>query len=532
MGVRGSLVVASLALAGLLISLIVAGCNSSPKGTFTILSGSENRTLEPIVLSFCEENRWQCQFRYAGSVDIKLALEDPALNVDAVWPAHGRWIEMGDRQRRVKHARSIMTSPVAFGIRDDVASALGLKGRKVTTAEFVDLVRKGNLSYLMTSATQSNSGFSAYIGMLSALAGGPEVLTTEMLDSDALRVEVAALLKGVARSAGSSGWLKDLYLEGAADNRYAAMINYEAVLIETNQELARRNLPPLYVVYPADGTALADSPLGFLPRSVPDAAEREAFFLKLQAYLLSPPVQERIMATGRRTGLAGSAAGADPEVFRAAWGINPAAPLAFIRFPATETLEAALDLYQEALRKPSLLALCLDYSGSMSGSGEAALEAAIDKLFDPATAKRYLLQPATQDVFVVLPFDGQVRTTYVTKGPEEAARLPDLLRPTSPNDGTDIYTCALTALDILVHRPEWKTHLPGIILMTDGRSQGDSGGFAAAYRERGHDVPIYGITFGDADERQLQSLATLTRARVFDGSKDLTAAFRTARGYN
>ena len=45
-------------------------------------------------------------------------------------------------------------------------------------------------------------------------------------------------------------------------------------------------------------------------------------------------------------------------------------------------------------------------------------------------------------------------------------------------------------------------------------------------------VPIFGITFGDADRSQLDALANATGARVFDGSKDLVAAFRSARGYN
>ena len=38
--------------------------------------------------------------------------------------------------------------------------------------------------------------------------------------------------------------------------------------------------------------------------------------------------------------------------------------------------------------------------------------------------------------------------------------------------------------------------------------------------------------FGDADEEQLQELAQYTNARVFDGREDLTAAFRSVKGYN
>ena len=41
-----------------------------------------------------------------------------------------------------------------------------------------------------------------------------------------------------------------------------------------------------------------------------------------------------------------------------------------------------------------------------------------------------------------------------------------------------------------------------------------------------------GGLFGDADETQLEELARLTNARVFDGRENLTEAFRSVKGYN
>lgn len=516
----------------LLLAVAIGACDQPSTRSFTILSGSENKSLEPIVDKFCKSKGWQCLFRYEGSVDIKLALEQPDLDVDAVWPAHSRWIELGDRARRVKSARSIMTSPVVFGVRDRVARQLNLKDRPVSTPELVDLVRSGKLKFLMTSATQSNSGFAAYIGMLSALAGSPEVLDLKTLNDKTIQDELKTLLAGVERSAGSSGWLKDLYLEGARQGLYQAMVNYEAVIIEANQALVAEGREPLYLIYPADGTAIADSPLGFVSRPVPDAADREAFFNELQAHLLSPAVQRDILALGRRIGIAGQLPAVDPTVFNPAWGIDVTRPLPATRFPETATLLAAMNLYQETLRKPSLLTLCLDYSGSMAGDGEQSLERAIADLFDPAIARRYLLQPAADDVFVVLAFSDEILGHWVAKGPKEAAALPQEILATSPGGGTDIYQCIEEGIRQMRARPEWATHLKGVIVMTDGRSQGDAAAFGRMYVDDRFDVPVFGITFGDADTSQLKELATLTRARVFDGQSDLQAAFRTARGYN
>ncbi len=67
--------------------------------------------------------------------------------------------------------------------------------------------------------------------------------------------------------------------------------------------------------------------------------------------------------------------------------------------------------------------------------------------------------------------------------------------------------------------------------MTDGKSDAHAG-FDDAWRAEGHSVPIFGVTFGDADKTDLDALAELTRSRVFDGRSDLTEAFRSVRGYN
>ena len=65
-------------------------------------------------------------------------------------------------------------------------------------------IRGGELKFCMTSATQSNSGASAYIGFLYALLGNPETLTAADLESESLRTQMTELLSGVDRSSGSS----------------------------------------------------------------------------------------------------------------------------------------------------------------------------------------------------------------------------------------------------------------------------------------------------------------------------------------
>ena len=212
----------------------------------------------------------------------------------------------------------------------------------------------------MTSATQSNSGCSAYIGFLYALLGNPDVITSENLQTPGLAEQITQLLSGVDRSSGSSDWLKDLFLTGG----YDAMVNYECLVISANQELEARGEETLYAVYPYDGLSIADSPLGY----VDNRGRREGTGLSGFTGGISCPTRckNEIQRTGRRTGYEGVSA-ENADVFRADWGVQPDRVLSPIRMPSTDVLMECLDLYQTQFRKPSLTVYCLDYSGSMEG---------------------------------------------------------------------------------------------------------------------------------------------------------------------
>ena len=69
--------------------------------------------------------------------------------------------------------------------------------------------------------------------------------------------------------------------------------------------------------------------------------------------------------------------------------------------------------------------------------------------------------------------------------------------------------------------------------MTDG--EGNVGRYSdlkEAYKNTNKDIPIYSIMFGYASEDQLNEIAKLTNALVFDGKTDLVKAFKEVRGYN
>ena len=492
--------------------------------TLRILSGSENEELEPILENFAEEQNVRIEMTYQGSLDIMRALEQEEIPYDGVWPASSLWLSVGDTNFKVKHAESISITPVVFGIRQSLAEELGFVGREVSVSDLLEAIRGGKLRFCMTSATQSNSGASAYIGFLYALLGNPEVITSEDLEDPGLREQMTELLSGVDRSSGSSDWLKDMFLEGG----YDAMVNYECLIIQANEELEDRGEETLQVVYPYDGLSIADSPLGYVDNGDDG---KEELFLKLQEYLLSDSVQNEIQRTGRRTGYAGISE-ENLDVFREDWGVQPDRVLSPIRMPASDVLFQCLNLCQTEFKKPSLNVFCLDYSGSMEGEGNEQLVEAMGQLLIQEEAAKNFLQASEHEVNILIPFNLSVLGVYQAEGPgEELEELYDVVRDQPVGGGTNMYEAAMEGLSMLSEY-DLSQYTPAIILLTDGESLDSFDDFRDQYEAMGADVPVFSIMFGDAQPEQLEQLAELTNARVFDGRTNLTEAFRQVKGYN
>ena len=497
------------------------------KQTLNILSGSENQVLEPILEEFEKKNNIKINMTYEGSVDIMQELQNGAQGYDAVFPANSIWISMGDTNLKVKHQQSITTTPVVFGIKKSVAEKLGFVGKDVTTKDILEKIEDKELSFMMTSATQSNSGATAYLGFIYALLNNPEVITSEDLDNEELKKDLTTILSGVNRSSGSSDWLKDLFLE----SNYDAMVNYESIIIDTNKSLVAEGKEPLYVIYPKDGLGIADSPLGYIDNG---DSQKEDAFLKLEEYLTSDEVKPKLLELGRRTAFAINFENNNPDVFNPDWGIDTKKVLNVMKMPSADVIQKALNMYQTELRKPSLTVYCLDYSGSMYGDGVESLRNAMDMLLNQNKAATYMLQASPKDVTIVIPFDDEVLDIWKAEGNNETTlkELQNKINDLNPQGGTNIYDPLVAAMNE-ISKYDVSDYTTSIILMSDGMSNsGNIQDVINKWNSSKLDIPIFSITFGNSDEAQLQELADFSKARVFDGKKDLEKAFKQAKGYN
>ncbi|MFA6211500.1 MAG: substrate-binding domain-containing protein [Candidatus Obscuribacterales bacterium] len=495
-----------------------------------LLSGSENKSIEPILQEAARQAGATLQVEYKGSVDIELELQKgKSIDYDAVMPADRMWITLGDQQKVVKNIESIYRSPVVLGVKKSVAERLGWTKGNVTVSDILKASQSGKLRFMMTSATQSNSGAASYFGFLYAFAGSPDVLSDADLAKPEVAAKVKSILKGVNRTAGSSGWLKDLFV--LKYDYFDAMFNYESMLIETNQTLAQQGKEPLFAVYPVDGLAIADAPLGYVNKG---DATKEAIFLKIQAYMTSADVQKQLIASGRRAGLGINLDPATSPAFNSALGFDVSRVLSPINMPSSEVIQKALTLYQTAFRKPSLTIYVLDFSGSMQGRGVEDLKSGMRVVLDQSLAEKYLLQSSPDDVTIVIPFDASMRGVKTVKGNDPTA-LNDLwawINSQDADGGTDFYTPASAALKE-IKKYDHEKYSTAIILMTDGQSEGSF----EAYKQNAvtaalTGVPVYSIMFGAADPSQLTNMATFSSGKVFDAKKDLIKAFREAKGYN
>ena len=203
-----------------------------------------------------------------------------------------------------------------------------------------------------------------------------------------------------------------------------------------------------------------------------------------------------------------------------------------VKYPSTAIIKKALGMYQTEFRKPIHTVFCLDYSGSMYGDGYQQLTDAMSYILDEDKASANLLQFASKDKITIIPFNSGNINEWHTDNGIDTQMLISNIYSLEPYGATNIYDCSIRALQIL-SLEDTNQYNVSVVLMTDGMS--NSGSYTTLsriYREIGKDIPIYSIMFGDAYETDLEQVARLTNAKVFDGRTDLTRAFKEVRGYN
>jgi len=491
---------------------------------FNILASEEMKDLEDVILSYAKTNNIDVHIDYAGTLEIMNILNTKE-KYDAIWASNSIWTYMIDSNNvSLKNSKSTSITPVVFGIKKSKAEELGFVGKDVYTQDILDAVSSGKLKFAMSNPVSTNSGASAFLGMLYTFAGNPEVLTEEILQSEEIRAKMKSFFLGLERTSGSEDFLEELFLQGD----YEAVFTYEFSIININNELIARNKEPLYAIYPIDGVSISDNPFVYVDHK---DANKEEIFNVLQSYLISKSGQKVLENHGRRTWYGGVKQDVDKSIFNPDWGIDTTKYITPVKYPSSDVIRKALVIYQTQFRKPIHVVFCLDYSGSMYGSGIKELRDAMKYILTDQATKDYI-QFSDQDEITILTFSSRVEEIVYTPNGEQTEELLELINTKEPYGSTAIYDAAEQGLELLKDEYDTDRNL-SIILMTDGVSNvGSYSNLERYYKNLGKDIPIYAIMFGEAKSEELSKITRLTNGKVFDGKTDLVKAFKEVRGYN
>ncbi|MDD5369058.1 MAG: substrate-binding and VWA domain-containing protein [Anaerolineaceae bacterium] len=517
----------SLSFICLLTVLLLSanGCSTSQKRgkVLTVLAGSELNDLAPMLDEIQQNTGIRLTFQFTGTLDGAEQIMSGA-KFDLAWFSHAKYLNLMEGSKdKVLAQEKIMLSPVVLGIKESKAHAWGwVDNPNLTWSDVVQKAASGDLHFAMTNPSSSNSGFSALIGVASALAGKGDALQKE--DIASITPQLQGFFKGQSLTAGSSGWLAEQYITD--QDQLDGMVNYESVLLAQNKSGKLKE--KLYLVYPKEGIITADYPLLLLN---PDKRDD---YNKLVTYLKSTDFQREIMVKTLRRPV-NSQVTLDADF--------PKQLLVEVSFPSSrEVVDALLVSYLNEQVKPSHTYYVLDTSGSMNGDRLDNLVKAMDNLTGADTSLTgQFARFRNREKITILPFNSQVVTAsdfeVDTNQPASLQQIRDYVHALNAGGSTAIFSALQNAYNLALqtYRQE-PDRTYSIVLMTDGENNSgiSENEFTGYYKSTPGltNIRTFTILFGEADAKTLQSIADLTGGRMFDASKDsLPFIFKEIRGY-
>jgi Ca-activated chloride channel family protein len=524
-------------------ALVLSGCSlssSTPTGgssttvkngptVLRVLAGSEVADMVPILKTAEKAIGVDVELSYIGTID---GTEDVASGstkgkFDATWFPNNRYLALlPGAETATSTSVKIMSSPVVFGLRSDIAHSLGWDTKPPTWAQIAQAAAAGKFTYGMTNPAASNSGFSALVSVATALSGTGSALTTANITS--VEPQLTSFFSGQKLTAGSSGFLATKFT--ADPTSVDGIINYESVLLGLKPKGEQ-----LTIIRPTDGVVTADYPLTLLSSA---AASKRALFTKLTNWLTTPKIQEEIVQqTHRRPAVPGVPTG---EIF-------PSTVLFETPFPnQVDVVNSLISVYLNQVRAPAQTVFLLDTSGSMDGTRLGELQKALKNLAgaDTSTSGTFA-EFRDRERVTLIPFNtepGAATTVEVgdTSATQNAAfkTIKAFTNGLEADGNTSIYSSLKKAYKIAVGDVKDRPNtFVSVVLMTDGENNSgiSANQFQTYYKSlgaTGKAIPAYVVLFGDGDTKALTSIANLTGGQIFDARNgDLTAAFQAIRGY-
>jgi Ca-activated chloride channel family protein len=555
---------AKLGVATLLIGSLVSGCgllsiNPEPKPeasttsvtaassttphqtrrleqpvTLRVLAGSEVKDMAEVLEEATRATNVRVTFDFTGTLDgaETVGAGKAAGKYDAIWFSSNRYLSLiPDASKRIAASTKIMVSPVVLGLKKSVAHRLGWDSKAPTWSDIAKAAEAKKFSYGMTDPSASNSGFSALVGVATALSGGGAALDARR--ATAVAPDLRRFFSAQTMTAGSSGWLADQFVDKAGKpGGPDGIVNYESVLLGLNADGKLKD--SLSIVVPSDGVVTADYPLSLL--SGANQQTREAY-ITVTDWLRTTDAQKLIMAkTSRRPTVPG-------VKIDARFGDQL---LVELPFPGQRAVvDDLITSYLNSIRRATQTIYVLDLSGSMKGRRIEALRTALISLAGgegkiSSSGFAVFRQRETVSLLGYSDRANRPRTFSVPEGGSRRvlADIRSAARDLEVGGNTATYSALEAGYRLAAKQTRSQPGaLTSIVLMTDGET--NRGASAADFRRfyRGlppeaRAVPTFTVKFGAAGAKPLKALAAMTGGELIEAQgTSLAKAFKEIRAY-
>lgn len=356
----------------------------------------------------------------------------------------------------------LANSPMVFMTSSNLASGLrqqdDLFQQLVTAKTHRDLDAASQpikIHYVQTAPTRSNSGLQTLVAQYASVSDKrPEQIT--LADVSRYTNDVKAIQQKIARYGVSTNSLAKAM---AQNGPYWASIGsvYESSVIAANANL-QPGQPRYEAVYPK--STFSSNMRAILPTApwVNDAEKAAAE--QVIAFLQSPEAQQIATNLGLRPGTPGIPLGSK---FSPEFGVDPQAKYDSYRPPEPQVVEAMIDAWQQAAKKPSQVVLVVDSSGSMEGNKMPAVQ---------NTLQTYISRLGPNDRVALIDFDTSVREPILIDGtPEGQDRGFQFINNLQVEGGTSLYDASLYARNWLQKNLR-SDAINAVLVLTDGEDSG------------------------------------------------------------
>lgn len=311
------------------------------------------------------------------------------------------------------------------------------------------------IHYVQTAPTRSNSGLQTLVAQFTSVSGKrPEQLTLE--DVTRYQAQVQQIQSKVTRYSTSTDSLAKAMVQNGSFWASVGSV-YESSVIKANSTL-QPGQQRYQAIYPK--STFSSNMRVILLKAPWVSAEEKAAAEKVIAYLQTPESQGIVTRLGLRPGKPGVPL--SPK-FTAEFGVNAQARYDSYRPPKPEVVDAMLRSWQVTAKKPSLVVVVVDSSGSMDGNKLTAVQ---------STLQSYINSLGPKDRIALIDFDSEVRSPVLADGtPAGRDRGIQFISSLNVDGSTHLYDATLSARNWLQKNLR-KDAINAVLVLTDGEDSG------------------------------------------------------------